>query len=62
MVANWQYRLLKSFTPGPYAFVLKATREVPRRLLNARRKTIGIRVPDHPVLLALFNGVRTNRS
>ena len=55
VVENWQYRLLKSFTPGPYAFVLKATREVPRRLLNARRKTIGIRVPDHPVLWALFN-------
>ncbi len=53
-VDNWQYRLLKSFTPGPYAFVLKATREVPRRLLDSRRKTIGIRVPDHPVLRALL--------
>ena len=55
IVENWQYRLLKSFTPGPYAFVLKATREVPRRLLNARRKTIGIRVPDHPVVCALLH-------
>jgi tRNA threonylcarbamoyl adenosine modification protein (Sua5/YciO/YrdC/YwlC family) len=55
VVDNWQYRLLKSFTPGPYAFVLKATREVPRRLLDSRRKTIGIRVPDHPVLWTLFN-------
>jgi tRNA threonylcarbamoyl adenosine modification protein (Sua5/YciO/YrdC/YwlC family) len=55
VVDNWQYRLLKSFTPGPYAFVLKATCEVPRRLLDSRRKTIGIRVPDHPVLWTLFN-------
>jgi tRNA threonylcarbamoyl adenosine modification protein (Sua5/YciO/YrdC/YwlC family) len=55
IVDNSQYRLLKSFTPGPYAFVLKATREVPRRLLNSRRKTIGIRVPDHAVLRALLH-------
>ena len=54
VVENWQYRLLKSFTPGPYAFVLRATREVPRRLLDARRKTIGIRVPDHAVVRALL--------
>ena len=54
IVENWQYRLLKSFTPGPYAFVLRATREVPRRLLNGRRKTIGIRVPDHAVVRALL--------
>lgn len=53
-VENWQYRLLKSFTPGPYAFVLQATREVPRRLLDARRKTVGIRVPDHAVVQALL--------
>jgi tRNA threonylcarbamoyl adenosine modification protein (Sua5/YciO/YrdC/YwlC family) len=53
-VDNWQYRLLKSFTPGPYAFVLQATREVPRRLLDARRKTVGIRVPDHAVVQALL--------
>lgn len=53
-VANWQYRLLKTFTPGPYAFVLPATREVPRRLLLARRKTVGIRVPDHAVVQALL--------
>jgi tRNA threonylcarbamoyl adenosine modification protein (Sua5/YciO/YrdC/YwlC family) len=55
IVDNWQYRLLRSFTPGPYAFVLKATREVPRRLLNSRRKTIGIRVPDHVVVRALLH-------
>lgn len=53
-VENWQYRLLKSSTPGPYAFVLRATREVPRRLLRARRKTVGIRVPDHAVVQALL--------
>jgi len=54
LVENWQYRLLKSFTPGPYVFVLRATREVPRRLLDQRRKTIGIRVPDHAVVRALL--------
>jgi len=54
VVENWQYRLLKSFTPGPYAFVLRATRQVPRRLLDARRKTVGIRVPDHAVVRSLL--------
>ena len=54
VVDNWQYRLLRSFTPGPYVFVLRATREVPRRLLDARRKTVGIRVPDHEVVHALL--------
>lgn len=56
-VHNPAYRLLRSLTPGPYTFVLPATREVPRRLMHPRRKTIGIRVPDHPVaqgLLALL--------
>ncbi len=48
-VPNWAYRLLKGHTPGPYTFILLATRDVPRRLQNPRRKTIGIRVPDHPV-------------
>jgi tRNA threonylcarbamoyl adenosine modification protein (Sua5/YciO/YrdC/YwlC family) len=48
-VDNWQYRMLKACTPGPYTFVLRATREVPRRLQNPKRQTIGIRVPDHPV-------------
>jgi tRNA threonylcarbamoyl adenosine modification protein (Sua5/YciO/YrdC/YwlC family) len=48
-VENWQYRLLKAATPGPYTFILEATREVPRRLLNPKRRAIGIRVPDHPV-------------
>jgi tRNA threonylcarbamoyl adenosine modification protein (Sua5/YciO/YrdC/YwlC family) len=54
LVENWQYRLLKSFTPGPYVFVLRATRQVPRRLLDARRRTVGIRVPDHAVVRALL--------
>jgi tRNA threonylcarbamoyl adenosine modification protein (Sua5/YciO/YrdC/YwlC family) len=54
VVENWQYRLLRSFTPGPYVFVLRATRQVPRRLLDARRKTVGIRVPDHAVVHALL--------
>lgn len=48
-VNNQQYRLLKALTPGPYTFILQATREVPKRLQNPKRLTIGIRVPDHPV-------------
>lgn len=44
-----QFRLLKACTPGPYTFLLQATRETPRRLQHERRRTIGIRVPDHPV-------------
>ena len=53
-VENWQYRLLKACTPGPYTFILPATREVPRRLQNEKRRTIGLRVPDHPVPLMLL--------
>jgi tRNA threonylcarbamoyl adenosine modification protein (Sua5/YciO/YrdC/YwlC family) len=53
-VENWQYRLLKSTTPGPYTFILEATRVVPRRLQNPKRRTIGLRVPDHPVPLLLL--------
>ncbi len=53
-VDNWQYRLLKAYTPGPYTFLLEATREVPRRLMNPRRRTIGLRVPDHPVVQLLL--------
>ena len=48
-VDNSQYRLLRKFTPGPYTFLLRATRETPKRLQNPKRRTIGIRVPDHPV-------------
>ena len=46
---NWAYRLLRSLTPGAYTFVLRATREVPRRLQDPKRRSIGIRVPDHPI-------------
>jgi len=53
-VHNSDYRLLKSLTPGPYTFVLRATHEVPRRLQNPKRRTIGIRVPDHPIAHALL--------
>lgn len=48
-VDNSQYRLLRKHTPGPYTFLLQATRETPKRLQNPRRRSIGIRVPDHPV-------------
>lgn len=54
-VDNRTYRLLKSLTPGPYTFVLRATSEVPRRLQNPKRRTIGIRVPDNPVCQALLD-------
>jgi tRNA threonylcarbamoyl adenosine modification protein (Sua5/YciO/YrdC/YwlC family) len=53
-VNNQQYRTLKSFTPGAYTFLLEATRETPKRLQNPKRRTIGIRVPDHPVPLAIL--------
>jgi tRNA threonylcarbamoyl adenosine modification protein (Sua5/YciO/YrdC/YwlC family) len=53
-VENDQYRMLKALTPGPYTFILPATREVPRRLQHPKRKTIGIRVPDYPIVLALL--------
>lgn len=53
-VDNSQYRLLKSHTPGSYTFILQATKEVPRRLLHPKRATIGLRIPDHPVALALL--------
>jgi tRNA threonylcarbamoyl adenosine modification protein (Sua5/YciO/YrdC/YwlC family) len=58
LVDNWQYRLLRATTPGPYTFILRASRETPRRLKHERRGTIGLRVPDHPVtslLLAEFD-------
>ena len=53
-VDNSCYRLMKSLSPGPYTFILKATHEVPRRLQNPKRKTIGIRIPDHPITQALL--------
>ncbi|KAF7599806.1 MAG: threonylcarbamoyl-AMP synthase [Candidatus Dactylopiibacterium carminicum] len=53
-VDNAQYRLLKATTPGPYTFILEATRELPRRVLHPKRKTIGLRVPEHAVISALL--------
>ncbi len=53
-VDNRQYRLLKAATPGPYTFILEATREVPRRLSHPSRKTIGLRVPDHAIAQGLL--------
>jgi tRNA threonylcarbamoyl adenosine modification protein (Sua5/YciO/YrdC/YwlC family) len=46
---TWQFRVLKACIPGPYTFLLHATRETPRRLQHERRRTIGVRIPDHPV-------------
>ena len=54
-VDNRQYRLVKQATPGPYTFILDATKEVPRRVSHPQRKTIGLRVPDHKVLLELLS-------
>ena len=54
-VDNSQYRLIKNHTPGPYTFILPATNEVPRRLMQPKRKTIGIRVPDNNIALALLD-------
>jgi len=53
LVNNSQYRLIKAATPGSFTFILRARRELPRRLLHARRKTIGVRIPSHPVARAL---------
>lgn len=53
-VDNSQYRLLKATTPGAYTFILEGTKELPRRMLHPKRKTIGLRVPDHPVVSALL--------
>jgi tRNA threonylcarbamoyl adenosine modification protein (Sua5/YciO/YrdC/YwlC family) len=51
---TWQFRLIKACTPGPYTFLLPATTETPRRLQHERRRTIGVRIPDHPVPLLLL--------
>lgn len=56
-VENAAFRLMKSLTPGPYTFILKATHEVPRRLQNPKRKTIGIRVPNHPIVTAMLEAL-----
>jgi len=57
IVSNSAYRILKAYTPGPYTFILKATAEVPRRLMHPKRKTIGLRVPDNAVALAILSAL-----
>lgn len=54
-INNETYRLLKRFTPGAYTFILIATREVPRRLQNPKRRSIGLRVPDYPIVAMLLD-------
>lgn len=56
-VDNSQYRFLKAATPGPFTFILRATHEVPRRLQHPKRKTIGIRIPAHAIVLALLEAL-----
>ena len=56
-VDNWAYRLLKSLTPGPYTFILQATREVPKRLQHPKRRTIGLRVPDNAIVHAMLEAL-----
>lgn len=56
-VDNAQFRLLKAATPGPWTFILEATKDVPRRVSHPSRKTIGLRIPNHPVLLQLIEQV-----
>ena len=56
-VDNATFRLLKNNTPGPYTFILHATTEVPRRLLHPKRRTIGLRIPDHQLTLALLEAL-----
>ena len=56
-VSNSDYRLMKTLTPGPYTFLLKATSEVPRRLMNPKRKTIGVRVPDNNIVHSLLEAL-----
>lgn len=54
-VHNSAYRILKAYTPGPYTFILKATAEVPRRLMHPKKKTIGLRVPDNPIAQSIIS-------
>lgn len=56
-VDNSAYRLLKHYTPGAYTFILRASQEVPRLMMHPKRKTIGLRVPDHPVISALLEAI-----
>ena len=54
---TWQFRIVRQGVPGPYTFILPATREVPRRLQHPKRRTIGLRVPEHPVVMALLDAL-----
>ena len=54
LLDNAQFRAIKAATPGPYTFILPATKEVPRRLAHTRKKTVGVRITEHPVTLALL--------
>lgn len=54
IIDNAVFRAIKAATPGPYTFILPATKEVPRRLLHAKKKTVGVRIPEHPVVRALL--------
>ena len=54
---NAPFRALRAATPGPYTFILPATKEVPRRLAHAKKKTVGVRIPDHPVVKALLEAL-----
>ena len=56
-VDNSVFRAIKAATPGPYTFILPATKEVPRRLLHAKKKTVGVRIPDHPLSRALLEAL-----
>lgn len=55
IVDNTEFRLIKSLTPGPYTFILKATKEVPRMTLNPKKSTVGVRIPEHKILQAILD-------
>ncbi len=54
---NWVFRAVKAATPGPYTFILKASREVPKMMLHPKKRTVGVRIPDHRTTLALLDAV-----
>jgi len=56
-VDNQNYRLIRSMTPGPYTFILPATKQVPKQLQHPKRRTVGIRVPTHPILRAMLEAL-----
>ncbi len=58
-IPNNAHRMIKALTPGPYTFVLKATRELPKRLLHVKRNSVGFRIPDHPVALDILKNMGT---